>query len=50
MDVFEVEAQSPDDFDLLDEPGGLHLVDDLLLRFGLAYEVGIRTAGYEESR
>jgi hypothetical protein len=36
--------------DLLHKPSGLHLVDDLLLRFGLAHEVGVRTCGRDKSR
>ena len=42
-DVLEVEAKGLADFDLLDEAGGLHLVDDLLLGLGLLDEVRICT-------
>jgi hypothetical protein len=41
--VFEVEAEDLGYVDFLDETGGLHLVDDLLLGLGLTNQVGVGT-------
>ena len=46
--VLEVEAKGLAEFDLLDEAGGLHLVDDLLLGLGLLDEIGVRTSRGDE--
>ena len=42
--VFETEVQRTRCLDFLYETGCLHLINDLLLRFGLLYEVGVGTS------
>jgi hypothetical protein len=46
--ILELEAQRPRRRDGLDEAGGLHLVDNLLLRLGLLDQVGVRTGTGDE--
>jgi len=49
VDVFKVEAKSPPLFNLFNETGCLHFVDDLLLRLCLADKIGVSTSGRNES-
>jgi hypothetical protein len=48
-DVWEDERKRFGGLDLFDETGGLHLIDNLLLRFCLFDEIGVCTCGSDEA-